>query len=192
MENITLELRPLLELNEVQFEQICSRNKDLRFEKNAQGELIIMSPVGSETGWKNSSLSGQLWYWNHLKKLGKTFDSSTGFKLPNGATRSPDASWVKQERWEQLTTQEKSKFAPLIPDFAAELLSITDSWEEGDRKMQEYLENGLLLGWLIDPKNKKIAIYRPHKPVEILTNPKTLSGENILIDFVLDLEEIFS
>jgi Uma2 family endonuclease len=192
MENITLELQDVIELNDSQFEKICSRNKDLRFEKNIKGELIIMSPVGSETGWKNSSLSGQLWYWNHLNKLGKTFDSSTGFKLPNGATRSPDASWVKQEKWEQLTHQEKTKFAPLIPDFVAELLSPTDNWQEGAKKMQEYIENGLLLGWLIDPENKRVGIYRQNQQVEILINLKKISGEDILPGFILDLEEIFS
>jgi len=192
MTTLTINLSQNFTLNDQQFETICYNNKNLNFERNAQGELIIMPPTGSETGAKNSSLLGQLWYWNYQKKLGQTFDSSTGFKLPNNAIRSPDVSWIKKERWQQLNPEEKEKFAPICPDFVIELLSVNDDWNEGLKKMQEYIDNGVKLGWLIDSKNKKVAIYRPDHDIEIVEKPQTLSGENILPDFVLDLTDILT
>ena len=142
MTTLTLNLNPTLILDDEQFINICQQNKNLNFERNQGGELIIMPPTGSETGEKNSSLLGQLWLWNYQKKLGKIFDSSTGFKLPNGAIRSPDVSWIKLERWEKLTKEERRKFAPICPDFVMELLSFNDEIEETRKKMIEYLENG--------------------------------------------------
>ncbi len=189
--SITINLKPTFNLTDDTFMEICHYNKEINFEKTAKGDLIIMSPTGSETGYKNSSLLGQLWNWNYQKKLGKTFDSSTGFKLPNGATRSPDVSWIKKERWETLTKDEKRKFAPICPDFVIELLSVNDDWDEGKSKMQEYLENGIKLGWLIDSEKKKVAIYRADQEIEILDQPQSLLGENILPEFVLDLTDIF-
>ncbi len=189
--SITINLKPTFDLTDDTFMEICHYNKEINFEKTAKGDLIIMSPTGSETGYKNSSLLGQLWNWNYQKKLGKTFDSSTGFKLPNGATRSPDVSWIKKERWETLTKDEKRKFAPICPDFVIELLSVNDDWDEGKSKMQEYLENGIKLGWLIDSEKKKVAIYRADQEIEILDQPQSLLGENILPEFVLDLTDIF-
>lgn len=191
MTTITIQVKPFFDLTDDKFTEICRHNQDVKFEKTASGDLIIMSPTGSETGEKNSSILGQLWVWNNRYKLGKTFDSSTGFKLPNGATRSPDASWIKKERWEQLNREEKRKFAPICPDFVVELLSVNDDWDEGKKKMKEYLENGTLLGWLIDPDSKRVAIYRQNHDIEILQNPDRLFGENILPKFILDLSDIF-
>ncbi|KAM3093312.1 Uma2 family endonuclease [Phormidesmis sp. 146-35] len=188
---LTVNLSPIIDFTDDQFEQVCSANRDLKFERTAQGELIIMPPTGSETGTWNSGLTGQLWFWNQQTQLGKSFDSSTGFKLPNGATRSPDLAWVKQARWDALTPQQKRKFAPLCPDFVAELKSPSDDIEDTRAKMQEYLENGALLGWLINPEDQQVEIYRPGQPVEILHRPATLSGETVLSGFVLDLREIW-
>ena len=192
MTALTVRVRPIWELNDEQFSQICSQNPDLRFELTAKGELIIMPPTGSETGSRNATLSGQLWWWNQRSRSGITFDSSTGFCLPNEAKRSPDASWVRRERWQSLTPEERRKFAPICPDFVVELLSPTDDLETTRAKMQEYLENGALLGWLIDPDRRRVEIYRCDRDVEILENPTTVLGEEILPGFVLDLSEIFT
>lgn len=192
MTTLTVNLNSNFILNDEQFETICNNNKNLKFERNAKGELIIMPPTGSETGAKNSSLLGQLWYWNYQKQLGQTFDSSTGFKLPNDAIRSPDVSWIKNERWQKLTREERQKFAPICPDFLVELKSASDEIEDLQSKMQEYLENGLKLGWLIDPESQNIYIYKPHQPVTILNNPQTISGEDILPEFILDLTGILT
>ena len=192
MTTLTLNLSSSLTIDDQQFKIICDNNKNLNFERNQLGELIIISPTGSETGGKNSSILGQLWMWNYQKNLGKTFDSSTGFKLPNGAIRSPDASWIKKEKWENLTHEERRKFAPICPDFVVELLSINDDWDEGKTKMVEYIENGIKLGWLIDPNQNQVAIYRPQTETEILKNPQSLSGEDILVGFILDLTDILT
>ncbi|MEP0886576.1 Uma2 family endonuclease, partial [Trichocoleus sp. ST-U3] len=137
-------------------------------------------------------IEGQLWLWNRQTKLGKTFNSSTGFHLPNGADRSPDAAWVSQERWDALTPQEQEGFVPLCPDFVLELRSNSDSIEQLRTKMREYMENKARLGWLIDRKNKKVDRYRQSQEVEVLDNPATLSGEDVLPGFVLDLTEVWS
>lgn len=179
-----------IDLTDEQFFDLCHRNRDYRFERTASGELLIMSPTGSETGNRNIELSYQLQAWSRQNNLGIAFDSSTGFKLPNGADRSPDASWVKRERWEALTPIQRKKFAPICPDFVVELRSETDSLKELQDKMKEYLENGARLGWLIDRKNQRVEIYRPGQDVEILESPVTLSGEDVLPGFVLDLTGI--
>jgi len=150
-----------------------------------------MPPTGSETGNRNLDISGQLWLWNRQTKLGVLFDSSSGFKLPNGADRSPDASWVKLERWQTLTPKEREGFAPLCPDFVVELRSKSDNMEPLREKMREYIANGSRLGWLIDRKNPKVEIYRQNQDVEILNNPSTLSGEDVLPGFVLDLTDVW-
>ncbi|WP_017316329.1 Uma2 family endonuclease [Mastigocladopsis repens] len=191
MSALILQLPPSLKLTDEEFEQLVAVNQELRLELDAQGELIIMSPTGGETGNRNFDLLGQLWFWSRQNNLGKAFDSSTGFKLPNGATRSPDASWITIERWERLTPQQRKKFLPLCPDFAVELVSESDDIEETQAKMREYIENGLRLGWLIHPQEKQVEIYRPHVAVEVLYSPKNLSGEDVLPGFVLDLELIF-
>ncbi|MCC3408068.1 MAG: Uma2 family endonuclease [Microcoleus sp. PH2017_10_PVI_O_A] len=179
-----------IDLTDEQFFQLCQKNRDYQFERTASGELIIMSPTGSETSIRNADLTSQLRVWNRETKLGVVFDSSGGFTLPNGADRSPDASWVKKERWDALTPEQKESFAPLCPDFVVELRSKTDSLKKLQEKMQEYIDNGAKLGWLIDRQNRRVEIYRPDRKVEIIQNPATLSGEDVLPGFVLDLVEI--
>jgi Uma2 family endonuclease len=190
MSNLTIDIEAI-NLSDEQFFLLCQKNRDLRFERNAKGDLIIMPPTGGETGKRNAGITSQLWLWNQQYKLGIAFDSSTGFKLPSGANRSPDASWIPLETWESLTSAQKQKFLPLAPDFVIELLSPTDTLEDTQKKMQEYIENGTKLGWLINPKKKQIEVYRQGKEKEILSNPQTISGENILPDFQLDLELIW-
>ena len=180
-----------INLTDEQFFQLCQNNPDVRFERTASGELIIMPPTGSITGNRNSDLNYQLTAWNRKYKLGKTFDSSSGFKLPNGAERSPDASWVKIERWDVLTEEEQERFAPLCPDFVVELMSPSDTLEKTRAKMKEYMENGASLGWLINRKRKQIEIYRLNKKVEILESPQTISVDDVLPGFVLELVEIW-
>lgn len=188
MTALTLKLPP--RLTEVQFYRICRANPELRLERTASGELVIMSPTGTETGARNSSLTAQLWFWNERTGLGQVFDSSAGFRLPDGATRSPDASWVSQQRWQQLSAEEKKRFALLCPDFVAELRSPGDSLADLQSKMKEYMTNGTCLGWLLDTVRRRVEIYRPGQEVEIVDNPDSLSGEEVLPDFKLDLSRI--
>ena len=180
-----------LQTTDEQFFQLCQDNRDLRFERNSNGDILIMPPTGGKTSNRNSSINYQLYAWNLKNKLGVTFDSSGGFTLPNKADRSPDASWIPLEKWNNLTPQQRQKFLPLCPDFVIELRSPSDSLKTLQNKMKEYLENGTKLGWLINPKAKQVEIYRQGKEVEILDNPTTLSGEDILPNFVLDLESIW-
>lgn len=187
----TITIPQTFKVTHEQFQQIAAVNRDLRLERTATGELIVMPPTGSETGNRNLDISGQLWLWNRQTKLGVAFDSSSGFKLPNGADRSPDASWVKLERWQTLTPKEREGFAPLCPDFVVELRSKSDNMEPLREKMREYITNGSRLGWLIDRKNQKVEIYRQNQDVEILDHPRTLSGEEVLPGFVLDLTDVW-
>jgi len=179
-----------LELTDEQFFQLCTDNRDLRFERTASGGLIIMPPTGSETGRRNSDLNFQLKAWSRQNNLGVVFDSSTGFKLPDGSDISPDAAWVRRDRWDALTPEQKEKFAPICPDFVVELRSTTDSLEKLRAKMKVYVKNGARLGWLLDRKNRKVEISRQGSDVEILDRPATLSGEDVLPGFVLDLSDI--
>lgn len=182
----------ILSITHEDFVQLAQINRDLQLERTATGELIIMPPIGSETGNKNLDIAGQLWLWNRQNQLGIAFDSSTGFHLPNGADRSPDASWIRQERWDLLTQDEREIFAPICPDFVLELRSKNDSIEKLQAKMIEYIENGASLGWLIDRKNKTVEIYRQNQDVELLNHPVNLSGEDILPGFMLDLTEVWN
>jgi Uma2 family endonuclease len=191
MEAIALDLSPFIKLTDEQFFQLCQNHRDYRFERTALGELIIMPPTGGETGKSNFELSVQLGIWNKQNNLGVAFDSSTAFKLPNGADRSPDASWVRKDRWDALTPKQREKFPPLCPDFVVELRSPSDSLKTLREKMQEYMDNQARLGWLLDRPNKRVEIYRQGRDVEILQSPTTLSGEDVLPGFVLDLSEIF-
>lgn len=175
-----------------QFLMLAAANRELRLERTARGELIVTPPTGSETGNRNLKLSYFLARWIEEEGgHGLAFDSSSGFELPNGANRSPDASWVRQERWDALTPEQREGFAPLCPDFVVELRSKTDTLKELRAKMQEYLENGAQLGWLIDPKNKRVEIYRLDRAVEVLENPMTLSGEQVLPGFTLTLKRVW-
>lgn len=189
MTTITLELRPLVYLTDKQFYQLCQVNRDVRLERNAEGELIVMPPTGWGTGKRNFSLLGQLWVWVENTGLGVGFDSSTGFKLPNGADRSPDAAWVRQERLDALNP-DPDKFLPLAPDFVVELRSATDELKALQDKMKEYRDNNVRLGWLIDQQNQRVEIYRLGQDVEVLQSPTSLSGEEVLPGFVLDLSLI--
>ncbi|OWY63443.1 hypothetical protein B7486_53090 [cyanobacterium TDX16] len=191
MTAITLNLEPAIHLTDEQFYQLCQANRNVRFERTAEGELIVMPPTGGETGDCNSEMNFQLRTWNKQTRLGKVFDSSTGFKLPNGADRSPDAAWVRLERWEALTSEQRQKFPPLAPDFVIELRSATDELKPLQAKMQEYRDNGVRLGWLLDPQRQIVEIYRIETDVEVLRSPTTLSGEDVLPGFVMDLSEIF-
>jgi len=182
----------ILQVSHEQFVELALANRDLQLERTATGELIVMPPTGSETGNKNFDISGQIWLWNRQTKLGVAFDSSSGFHLPNGADRSPDAAWIRRERWDALTKEQQETFAPICPDFVLELRSKNDKMEPLRAKMREYLENGASLGWLIDRKNKKVEIYRQNRDVEVLDHPLSLSGEDVLPGFVLDLTEVWN
>ena len=188
---VTLNLHPVLELTDDQFYELCLANRDLRLERTATGEIIIMPPAGEETGNRNIEISFQVQAWSRQNDLGLAFDSSIGFKLPNGAERAPDASWIKRDRWNNLNSEQKRKFPPLCPDFVIELRSQSDSIKTLQSKMQEYIDNGAKLGWLIDPKTQKVEIHRAGKQVESLQNPATLSGEVVLPGFVLNLSSVF-
>jgi Uma2 family endonuclease len=192
MTAITLNLNSIIKLTSEQFYQLCEENPELKLERNANGELIVMPPTGGETGKRNLTAGAQLWTWNEQTELGEAFDSSTGFTLPNKADRSPDVSWVEKSRWEALTPEQKDKFIPLCPDFVIELLSPSDSVKKTQEKMQEYMENGCGLGWLINRKKREVEIYRPGQDVEVLQSPLTLSGENVLPGFVLNLQKIWN
>ena len=182
-----------LQVTQAQFELLAIANPELRLERTAAGVLIVNPPTGWETGERNSSLTGQLYRWyEDYGSLGKTFDSSTGFVLPNGAIRSPDASWVSQARWDAVSPDPKEGFANICPDFLVELRSVSDSRSALQEKMQEYMQNGARLGWLIDPQNRQVEIYRPGDATEVLTNPTELSGEDVLPGFVLALNRIWS
>ncbi len=177
-----------------QFDQLADAEQLARLELTEHGELIVMSPTGGTAGGKNFNLYLDIGIWNRQTKLGKAFDSSTIFVLPNGARRSPDVSWIRLERWNQLTQAQQDGFPPIAPDFVIELVSSSDlknqRYENLQVKMQEYLDNEVQLGWLIEPKAKTVEIYRPGQTVEILNNPRTLAGEDVLPGFILDLSEI--
>ena len=170
--------------------ELASVNPELKFEVTKNGELVIMSPTGGDGGIRNVKISTRLEIWSEQSGLGVTFDSSTMFALPNGAKRSPDASWVTLEQWNALTQEQRLKFPPLCPDFVVELRSPTDSLKDGQAKMNEYREQGAKLGWLIEPQNKTVYIYRPGENVEVLESPTKLSGENVLPGFELQLARI--
>jgi Uma2 family endonuclease len=181
----------VLRLTHEQFEQLCQNNPDRSLELTKDGELEIMAPTGGESSRAESELIGELYVWNRQTKLGKTFSSSGAFILPNGAERCADAAWVELSRWEALTLEQRKKFIPLAPDFLIELRSETDRLPKLQEKMEEYRANGVRLGWLLDPQKRQVEIYRPGRDVEILEDPKTLSGEDVLPGFVLDLQSIF-
>ena len=191
MDSFTISLDSVIELSDEQYFQLCRKNSDLKFERNAQGDITIMAPTGGETSYRNSDLNADLVFWNRRTKLGVVFDSSGGFKLPDGSDRSPDASWILKERWEALTLEQRSRFAPICPDFVIELMSPSDSLKTTQAKMQEYQDNGTRLGWLINRRDHEVEIYRIGKPVEVLQDANSLSGEDVLPDFILNLTEIW-
>ena len=186
--------------------QLSSDNPDTKFETTKEGKLIIMSPTEGSTGKKNSSLLAQVWVWNNRTQKGEVFDSSTGFRLANGSVRSPDVSWIKLSRWNQLTQEQQAKFVPIDPDFkreirgtwvrlknravVIELRSSTDKLDTLQQKMQEYMDCGVKLGWLINPQDKQVEIYLQKQNKEILNAPIILSGEAILPGLTIDLKNI--
>ncbi|NES80659.1 MAG: Uma2 family endonuclease [Moorea sp. SIO2B7] len=174
-------------LSDEQFYQLCQNNEYYRLEQNAKGELLIMPPVGAISGNRESDLNGFVWLWNRQTQLGKVFSSSTIFTLPNGGKRSPDVAWIANQRWQALSSEEQEKFARICPDFVIELRSRTDSLSQLKEKMQEYKDSGLRLGWLINPQNQQVEIYRQNQPVEIVSLPTNLSGEDVLPGFTLEL-----
>lgn len=190
MDSVQLNLEAL-NLTDEQFYQLCQSNQNLRLERNADGDLMIMPPTGGETSYRNAKLTQKLGNWTDEDGTGICFDSSGGFTLPNGANRSPDASWIPLEKWHNLTPQQRQTFLPLCPDFVIELRSKSDQLKPLQEKMQEYSNNGTRLGWLINCQARQVEIYRQGKDVEILDHPQTLSGEDVLPNFLLDLALIW-
>jgi Uma2 family endonuclease len=189
---LVLRLAPVIDMSDEQFFELCQLNRELRLERTSQGDLVIMPPTGGETGRTNFELTGLFGHWVHADGSGVGFDSSTGFTLPNGATCSPDLAWVRRERWKALTPEQRRQFPPLCPDFVLELRSPSDALEHVQAKMQEYLDNGAQLGWLIDPIEKKVYTYLPQAAVECLDNPQTISGDPVLPGFVLELGRVWT
>ncbi|OZH53968.1 hypothetical protein AFK68_14010 [Hydrocoleum sp. CS-953] len=187
MTNLIIDFSSVIDITDEQFFQLCQINKEIRFERNAKGDVIIVPLMGGKTGMINAEICGNLGMWNRQTKLGVCFNSSLGCQLPNGAVRSPSCSWIPIEKWNNLTPEQREKFLPFCPDFLVELISPSDSLFDTRKKMKEYLENGMQLGWLINPKNQQVEIYHAGKDVEILDSPKTLSGEDVLPEFILDM-----
>lgn len=187
----TLNFNPIIQLTDDQFYQLCRENPGVKFERNHKGELIIMPPTGGETGNKNSEINADFVIWNRQTKLGVCFDSSTCFKLPNGANRSPDVAWIRKDRWDGLTPEQQEKFPPIAPDFVLELMSPSDNLEDTQAKMREYIDNQVKLGWLINRKTRQVGIYRQGKASEVLESPTQLSGEDILPGFILNLQIVW-
>ncbi|MEG4106694.1 Uma2 family endonuclease [Microcoleus sp. S13_C5] len=188
---IVLRIPPKLQMTDDEFFEFCQINSELRIERNKSGELLIMPPTGGTTGNRSGSVFGELYIWARQDGTGMCFDSSTGFKLSMG-DRSPDASWIKLERWNTLSPEQQDKFPPICPDFVVELRSASDNLKPLQDKMQEYMrEPGVQLGWLIDRKNRRVYIYRPGLPEECLENPATVSGDPVLPGFVLNMSKIW-
>jgi Uma2 family endonuclease len=188
---LVLQISPALDMTDEQFFALCQLNRDYRIERNAKGELIIMPPTGSETGNRNAKLTQQLGNWTDDNGTGINFDSSTGFKLPNGADRSPDAAWMRLEKWNAIPQEQRIRFAPVAPDFVVEIRSQSDQLQSLQDKLQEYIDNGVKLGWLIDRKNHRVYIYRPQIEVECLENPTTVIGDPVLPGFILQMNTIW-
>ncbi len=188
---VVLQTCPALEMSDDQFYEFCQQNRELRIERTAEGELIIMAPAGWETGTSNAFLNATLTMWALQDGTGTAADSSTGFTLPNGAIRAPDAAWVKRSRLTTFSAAQKKKFLPLCPDFVIELRSPSDTLKTVQEKMQEYMDNGAQLGWLIDPSERRVYIYRPGVAVECLDNLASIYGDPELSGFVLDLTRIW-
>ena len=187
MEKYAIRLPKKLQFTDDEFFDFCQENRDLRLERNANGEIIIMSPTGGLTGKKNNKLSAKLDYWNEERGLGEVFNSSTGFYLPNGAMRSPDTAWIEKARWDALSYEDQEKFPPLCPDFVVELISPSDTLKATQEKMDEWMENGCRLGWLIFPKEEKVFVYESEQIEEMNGLDQKLSGGMVLPGFVFDL-----
>jgi Uma2 family endonuclease len=178
-------------VSDEEFAELCRLNPELQIERTSEGELVIVAPTGGKTGLRNAKLTLAFGLWAESIGTGQSFDSSTLFSLPNGARRSPDLSWIRNERWEALSPEQQEQFPPLCPDFMIELRSKTDSLESLTEKMEEYIANGAQLGWLIDLFERKVHIYRPGMAAEILNDPETVSGEPLLKGFVLQVRALW-
>ncbi len=192
VQGVVIHLRPALEMTDEQFFLLCQLNRELRIERTAQGDLIVMPPTGWKTGSRNAEITMQFRAWAKQDGRGIATDSSTGFKLPNGADRSPDAAWVRRDRLAALTYEQKEKFLPLCPDFVIELRSPTDNLATVQAKMGEYIAHGAQLGWLIDPETRRVYVYRPGASVAVLEQVEAVSGAPELAGFTLDLREIWA
>lgn len=191
MEPIILRTAHVLTLGDEELFRLCAANRNLRIERDASGNLIIMSPSGSKTSRRNSHVIWALVTWNRETGSGEVFDASGGFLLPNGAMRAPDAAWIPTERWEQFSPEEQEKFLPTCPDFVVELRSPSDRLADLQAKMQEYIENGCRLAWLIDPVEDQVFVYREGgRHSRIGSFEEVLSGEAVLPGFILDLQDL--
>jgi Uma2 family endonuclease len=188
---LVVRLEPAIKLSDDEFFDFCQLNRELRIERTAEGDIEIMSPAGWETSARNAELTAQVRQWAKRDGSGMVSDSSGGFRLPDGATRSPDVAWVRRSRLAKLTPKQKKKFLPLCPDFVIELRSSSDRLATLQRKMREYIANGAQLGWLIDPTTRRVYVYRPQAEVECRKNPSTLKGDPVLPGFTLKLAEIW-
>jgi Uma2 family endonuclease len=191
MDALTINFALVIQITDEQFFQLCQINELIRFERNADGTLLLMPLVGSLTSNRNANLTAKLGVWNRNESLGIAFGSSVGFILPNGAVRSPDASWLRRDKWDYLTQEQKENFPPVCPDFIVELRSDTDCLTRLQNKMQEYRDNGARLGWLIDLETRQVEIYRSGRDVEVLQSPASLSGEDVMNGFIWKLEKIW-
>jgi Uma2 family endonuclease len=189
---LVVDFSPLAtKVTDKEFDELCRLNPEVQFERTSEGELVIMAPTGGKTGQRNARLIARTTVWAERDGTGQAFDSSTLFCLPNGARRSPDLSWIRNERWEALSAEDQERFPPLCPDFVVELRSKTDSLAHLQEKMEEYIKNGAQLGWLIDPLERKVHVYRAGVYAEILNDPETVSGEPLLKGFVLDIRTVW-
>jgi Uma2 family endonuclease len=191
VDHLPMRLRPHKPFSDDALFELCRINPGLRIERTREGEIVIMSPTGGETGRRNFTISVRFGIWVDRDGTGVGFDSSTGFILPDGAERSPDVAWLRRARWESLTRTQRARFIPLCPDFVIELRSPSDSLDDLEAKLREYIENGALLGWLIDPVQRRVKIYRPGMAAESLDDPSSISGDPVLPGLVLSLDGIW-
>ena len=187
----TIDFSPVVAISDEQFDRLCAANPEINFERTPKNEIVIWPPSDGVAGNQKAEMTADFVIWNQQYNLGVVFGSSTCFRLPGGVDRSPDVSWVEKSRWESLTPEQRRKFPPICPDFVLELLSPSDNLRTVQRKMQEYLDSGIRLGWLINPEDKLVEIYRPGREVEVVRSPSTLSGEEVLPGFVLNIEWIW-
>ncbi len=188
---VVVKLAPLVKLDDGQLFEFCQLNRDLRIERDADGALVLMAPVGGSSSARNLELSRQLGNWAEQDGSGMAFDSSVGFILPNGAMRSPDAAWISRERWDALSPDERDRFIPLCPDFVVELRSPSDRLASLQRRLRELIRNGAQLGWLIDPRRRTVHVYRPGGDVQTLLSVSTVSADPVLRGFTLDLDRLW-
>ncbi len=188
---VEIQLRPAVELTDAEFFELCRMNRDVRLERTPEGAIVIMPPAGGATGRRNLVLGAALYAWSRADGTGTAFDSSTGFVLPDGATRSPDAAWVRRERLAAIPPAAFERFLPLCPDFVAELASPSDRLADLEAKLEAYITNGARLGWLIDPVTQAVLVFRPGRRVERLERVATIAGDPELPGFVLDLTELW-